>query len=120
MDTVLMKYRGRNEEYLVYDTVKFHDIMKARTIRAICSRNCGAGAAGIMVGPIREGGSLTMKVFSPDGEERPLEQEARNTGMSYLLDAGYIHSDGKYQSSAEAVGKVFLSEKFVKTYMQAV
>ena len=116
METILLKYRGENDEYLVYDTLKFHDMMKPRAIRTICSRNCGYGTAGMMVGPMMEGGRLTMKMFSPEGEEKPMGADAVNASRSYLKDAGYIEEDGA--AHAEAVGKIFLSEKFVKTYME--
>ena len=112
-----MKYRGENEEYLVYDTVKYHDVMKARTVRIICSRGCGAGAAGIMVGPVNDNGSLTMKMFSPDGEEQPLGEEAKTAGACYLKDAGYIRDAAPAGRRAAVIGKVFLSEDFVSTYM---
>ena len=118
METILFRYREENEEYLVYDTVKFHDLMKPRTVRTICSRNFGYGTAGIMVGPMAQDGQLVMKMFSPEGEELAMNDNARIACDSYLQDAGYIQHSGC--ARAEAVGKIFLSDKFVKTYMQAV
>ena len=117
MDAVLVKYRGKDSEYLVYDSVKYSAGIQPRSVRSICSFNFGLSAAGVMVGPYKEGGSLVMKVYAPDGEEKPLEKDALAVCGRYLKDAGYLAEEtGKY-GSAGLIGRVYLSEQFVNTYM---
>ena len=118
MDAMLIKYRGCDREYLVYDTVKFHGTMQPRAIRSICSHNFALSAAGLMVGPVMQNGSLTMKVYSPEGEEKPMEEAARAAGQRYLQDAGYIKAEEKQPGYAAAIGKIFLSNEFVNKYLR--
>ncbi len=123
MDPILLKYRGNDNEYLIYDTGKFQSALAPRAVRSLCARNFGLGTKGVMVGPIAENGRLVMKIYSPDGEEKQMEKDALAAGHRFLQDAGYIPS-GTERSQAEstsrafAVGKIFLSEEFVKTYLR--
>ena len=117
METMLEKYKGNDSEFLVYDTEKYQTGIKPRAVRSICSRNFGLGVAGLMIGPIRENGSLMMKIYAPDGEERPMEKDALAAGECFLQDAGYLPMDTKVHESAGRIGKIFLSENFVQTYM---
>ena len=117
MNTVLMKYQSLEHEYLVYDTVKYHDTISAHTVRSICSRNCALASSGIVAGPYVQGdGSLKMKVFSPDGREMKHDREAERAGISYLQDAGYLGGRQSRRTDAgtraKAVGKIFLAEDF--------
>ena len=118
MDTILMRYRSLDNEYLIFDTHKYHATIDAHTVRTICSQNCGLRSSGIVAGPfICSDGRLEMKVFAPDGEERPLDQEAKSAGLCYLHDAGYLRRQREEAAGAKAVGKVFLSESFVNTFL---
>ena len=118
MDTILMKYRSLEHDYLVFDTNKNHGALSAHAVRTICSQNCGLRSSGIVAGPfICSDGRLEMKVFAPDGEERPLDQEAKSAGLCYLHDAGYLRRQREEAAGAKAVGKVFLSESFVNTFL---
>ena len=114
MNTVLMKYQSLDHEYLVYDTMKYHDTLSAHTVRSICARNCGLGSSAVVAGPyIQKDGSLMMKVFSPDGTEKKQDPEAENAGMCYLQDAGYLRQkDRRAVSRAKVIGKISLAEDF--------
>ena len=121
MEAILMKYKEQDREYLVYDSLKYQAKMQPRAVLSIFAHNFGLGVSGLMVGPFLQGGSLTMKVFSPDGRERPLDGGALEAGQCYLKDAGYIQAEKeageKSAGKACVIGKVFLSPQFVNTYM---
>ena len=123
MDAMLIKYRGCDSEYLVYDTLKYHAQIRPRAIRSICAHNFALSTAGLMVGPVLQDGRLTMKVYSPDGEEKPMEDGAMAAGLRYLQDAGYIkpeeeRKDEMQPVSAAPIGKVFLSNEFIDKYIR--
>lgn len=120
MDTILMKYRSLDNEYLIFDTRKYHAVMDERAVRLICSRNCGLGSAGIVAGPFMENGNVSLKVFNPDGREEQSDRAAISAGLHYLKDAGYPTQGQNAEFGAAMVGKVFLSEEFVNRYLQAV
>ena len=118
MDTILMRYRSMDHEYLVYDTNKNAVTINAHAVRTICSQNCGLRSSGIVAGPFLDNeGRLGMKVFAPDGEERPLDKEAKSAGLCYLKDAGYVPGQQEQMPDVKAVGKVFLSESFVNAFL---
>ena len=110
MDTILMKYRSLEHDYLVFDTNKNHGALSAHAVRTICSQNCGLKSSALVVGPfVSRDGKIDVKVFSPDGEEQPSDREAKNAGLTYLRDAGYLTGKPDGICDARAVGKVFLS-----------
>ena len=114
MDTILMKYRDLENEYLVYDTNKYHADINGHAVRSICSQNCGMKSSAVVVGPYRNrDGQLDVKVFSPDGEEQSANVAAKNAGLRYLQDAGYLPENKADHFDAKAVGKVFLSGAFL-------
>ena len=118
MDTILIKYRSLDHEYLVFDTRKYKQKINAHAVRTICSQNCGLRSDGIVAGPFEgSDGRMEMKVFAPDGEERPMDQEAKSAGLCYLQDAGYLTDRQEPGRTARAVGKVFLSEAFVDQFL---
>ena len=90
MDPILLKYRGNDSEYLIYDSEKFHSCLHPKAVRSICARNFGLGTQGVMVGPVRKDGGLVMQIFSPDGEEKQMGEDALAASRRYLQDAGYI------------------------------
>lgn len=118
MDPILLKYRGNDSEYLIYDSEKFHSCLHPKAVRSICARNFGLGTQGVMVGPVRKDGGMVMQIFSPDGEEKQMGEDALAASRRYLQDAGYIQEDQEPAQRAFAIGKIFLSEEFVNTYMR--
>ncbi len=118
MDTILFKYQGSENEYLVYDINRYGAKIDAHAVRSVCSRNCGMGSAGIVAGPfIERDGKMKMRVFAPDGREIGMDRESEAVGMRYLEDAGYMKEQSRAQAAAKEVGRVYLSEEFVSQYM---
>ena len=130
MDTVLFKYHGHGEDYLVYDTCINGERLDAKAVRAICARNFGLGALGILAGPVQEGNTAGVRMYRPDGSQADPSASENEIFSSYLKDAGYLGAEaaesftggegGNREESpsgleeAKAVGKLFLSDEFMK------
>lgn len=130
MDTVLFKYHGHGDDYLVYDTCINGERLDAKAVRAICARNFGLGALGILAGPVQEGNTAGVRMYRPDGSQADPSASEKEIFSSYLKDAGYLgaKTDGSFTGGEEgnqkgktsdleevkAVGKLFLSDEFMK------
>ena len=66
---LLQKYHGLGNDYLVLDPNKNKIHLLERHIVKLCRRNIGAGADGILYGPIWQDEKLYVKIFNPDGSE---------------------------------------------------
>lgn len=113
----MFKYRCLENEYLIFDTIRFQTRITSRAVRMICSRNCGAGAAGVVEGPYMEDGQLRIRNFNPDGEEDSTDRGALCAGLCYLRDEGYPVPDQEMEFAACRIGKVFLSESFARDFL---
>ena len=129
MDTNLMKYHYRGNDYLVFDTGKNNIALEPRTIRTICARNFSLGSAGLLAGSVMDDGQITLKNYCPDGSETEVTRSAVRIFSQYLKDAGYpgcqyvpsidyaeisLHEKSGWEKvNAEEVGKLFLSETFI-------
>lgn len=117
MNAVLMKYTGRDGEYLVMDTGSNALKMDAHAARTICSRNFGVGSRGILVGNA-SGSVKEMEWFDPQGVRTELNEDAKSVAERCAKDVKQVHPNW---SAAEAVsdsgpyltGKIFLTEKFM-------
>ena len=90
-DTLLLqKYHGLGNDYLVLDPNKNKIHLLERHIVKLCRRNIGAGADGILYGPIWQDEKLYVKIFNPDGSEAERSGNGVRIFAKYLLDAGYI------------------------------
>lgn len=107
---LLQKYHGLGNDYLVLDPNKNKIHLLERHIVKLCRRNIGAGADGILYGPIWQDEKLYVKIFNPDGSEA----ERSGNGvriLQYLLDAGYIrHRPFSLYTKAGEVRIDFLNE----------
>jgi hypothetical protein len=66
-----VRYHGLGNDYLVLDEAEAGHALTPERIRLICHRNCGVGADGILLGPIRTvDGGLRVRIFNPDGSYR--------------------------------------------------
>lgn len=74
---LLQKYHGLGNDYLVLDPNKNKIHLLERHIVKLCRRNIGAGADGILYGPIWQDEKLYVKIFNPDGSE------AERSGMVF-------------------------------------
>ena len=111
MTTVLFKYQSNGDDYLVCDLEKNHVVLDARAVRKICSRNFGIGSAGLVAGSVTEG---TMAVYSPEGDDLDCDETAKSVFSCYLEDAGYRHGRRQDEKRPALVGKVFLTDDFVR------
>ena len=87
---LLQKYHGLGNDYLVLDPNKNKIHLLERHIVKLCRRNIGAGADGILYGPIWQDEKLYVKIFNPDGSEAERSGNGVRIFAKYLLDAGYI------------------------------
>ena len=117
MDAVLMKYTGRDGEYLVMDTGSNALKMDAHAARAICSRNFGVGSRGILVGNA-SGSWGEMVWFDPQGVRTELNEEARSVAERCAKDVKQVHPNWSAVRTGSGsgpylTGKIFLTEKFM-------
>lgn len=125
MDTILFKYHGHGEDYLVYDTCINRGDLDEKAVRTICARNFGLGALGILAGPVLDGSREGVRLYRPDGSQDDLSDRETEIFTSYLRDAGYRDGAGQSREDgllqvrlgeerAQSVGKLFLSDEFMR------
>ena len=90
MELTLGMYESYGNDYLVYDCVKNEYELKPEDIRSICNRRFGAGADGILVGPVQIFGKMGVKIYNPDGSEAGISGNGLCIFAKYLKDAGYV------------------------------
>ena len=118
MDAVLMKYTGRNGEYLVFDTSRNTIKLDEHAVRTICSRNFGIGSMGVISG---DGFGINddMKWFDPFGQLIEMDEDALGVARSFLDDVRQKKSDWSTSSGNDGMpymtGKIFLTERFIDT-----
>ena len=71
--------------------------INAHMVRLLCDRHFGVGADGILYGPIRNGSSLAVRIFNPDGSE------AEKSGNGLRIFARYLFESGTVTSSDFAI-----------------
>jgi diaminopimelate epimerase len=87
------KYHGLGNDYLVIDPAKFGPKPTAESVKLICHRNYGIGSDGILYGPIiAEDGSMSVRIFNPDGSEAEKSGNGLRIFSRYLIEAGYVAS----------------------------
>ncbi|MBW2059305.1 MAG: diaminopimelate epimerase [Deltaproteobacteria bacterium] len=87
------KYHGLGNDYLVVDPAKFNLEVTAESVRLICDRNRGVGSDGILYGPlIDEDGSISVRIYNPDGSEAEKSGNGLRIFSRYLHEAGYVSS----------------------------
>ena len=90
MELTLGMYESYGNDYLVYDCVKNEYELKPEDLRNICNRRFGAGADGILVGPVQMFGKMGVKIYNPDGSEAAISGNGLCIFAKYLKDAGYV------------------------------
>ena len=100
-EITLRKYHGLGNDYLIYDPNRNERLLQERQITALCRRNVGVGADGILYGPFFDGEAIRVRIFNPDGSEAEKSGNGIRIFSKYLKDAGYvqkkdftIHSEG--------------------------
>ncbi len=112
MNFVLEKYHVLGNDYLMYDPEKNETELTRKMIKAICHRNFGVGADGVLVGPVFTEDGIYVSIYNPDGSE------AENSGSGicifakYLKDAGYIQKNHlKFHTRSGEVEAVYQNEE---------
>jgi len=82
------KYHALGNDYLVVDPAEFELLLSANAIAALCDRNRGIGADGILYGPLpmedvdgAASKTFSLRIFNPDGSEA----EKSGNGLRILL-----------------------------------
>jgi len=84
------KYHGAGNDYIVIDPSESDITLTETLIRAICHRNFGVGADGILYGPLQGRASeLAVRIFNPDGSR------AEKSGNGMRIFARYLRDSGK-------------------------
>lgn len=68
-EITLRKYHGLGNDYLIYDPNRNACELQERQVEALCRRNLGVGADGILYGPFFDGDKMRVRIFNPDGSE---------------------------------------------------
>ena len=92
-EITLRKYHGLGNDYLVYDPNRNDCLLTERQVEALCRRNIGVGADGILYGPFQSGDELSVRIFNPDGSEAEKSGNGIRIFSRYLKDAGYVTAD---------------------------
>lgn len=84
------KYHGLGNDYLVIDPSTSSVSLTPETIRLICDRNRGIGSDGILLGPIFNGGVMSLRIFNPDGSEAEKSGNGARIFTRYLIESGHV------------------------------
>ena len=90
MKTVVEKYHGLGNDYLIFDPNKNKLKLNPANVRLLCNRNFGVGADGVLEGPIMENERISMTVWNPDGSVAEKSGNGVRIFAKYLKDAGYV------------------------------
>lgn len=110
-EITLRKYHGLGNDYLIYDPNRNENLLQERQIEALCKRNVGVGADGILYGPFFDGEDIMVRIFNPDGSEAEKSGNGIRIFSKYLKDTGYI-KEKSYVLTTKAGGTTvsFLDE----------
>jgi diaminopimelate epimerase len=86
------KYHGLGNDYLVIDPNVSPLDLTPEAIRLICHRHFGVGADGILSGPIKDGKTLKVRIFNPDGSEAEKSGNGLRIFARYLFEHQYVPS----------------------------
>ena len=64
-EITLRKYHGLGNDYLIYDPNRNACELQERQVEALCRRNLGVGADGILYGPFFDGDKMRVRIFNP-------------------------------------------------------
>lgn len=87
-EITLRKYHGLGNDYLIYDPNRNACELQERQVEALCRRNLGVGADGILYGPFFDGDKMRVRIFNPDGSE------AEKSGNGIRIFSKYLKRYG--------------------------
>lgn len=90
MKTVVEKYHGLGNDYLIFDPNKNKLKLNPANVRLLCNRNFGVGADGVLEGPILENERISMTVWNPDGSVAEKSGNGVRIFAKYLKVGGYV------------------------------
>jgi diaminopimelate epimerase len=81
------KYHALGNDYLVLDPKDFPSPLSTAQVKAICHRNFGVGADGILLGPLpSRNARFGLRIFNPDGSEAEKSGNGLRIFSRYLWD----------------------------------
>ena len=89
-EITLRKYHGLGNDYLIYDPNRNACELQERQVEALCRRNLGVGADGILYGPFFDGDKMRVRIFNPDGSDAEKSGNGLRIISKYLKDMGYV------------------------------
>ena len=84
------KYHALGNDYIVMNPEECPLELSSQMIQHICHRNFGIGSDGILWGPIEHNGSLSLRIFNPDGSEAEKSGNGIRIFSRYLIDKGFV------------------------------
>lgn len=90
MKTVVEKYHGLGNDYLVFDPNRNKLRLSSGNVRLLCDRNFGVGADGILEGPVLEGEKIAVRIWNSDGSLAESSGNGVRIFAKYLKDGGYV------------------------------
>lgn len=98
------KYHSLGNDYLVYDCNRNKNretgektepkvdrrVLSKQAVQAICHRQTGLGADGILIGPFLMEQGIVLQIYNPDGSRAERSGNGILIFAKYLKDAGYI------------------------------
>ena len=89
-EITLRKYHGLGNDSLIYDPNRNACELQEMQVEALCRRNLGVGADGILYGPFFDGDKMRVRIFNPDGSEAEKSGNGIRIFSKYLKDMGYV------------------------------
>ena len=90
MKTVVEKYHGLGNDYLVFDPNRNKLRLSPANVRLLCDRNFGVGADGVVEGPLLEDERLSVRIWNSDGSMTENSGNGVRIFAKYLKDGGYV------------------------------
>ncbi|MBN1346727.1 MAG: diaminopimelate epimerase [Phycisphaerae bacterium] len=88
------KYHALGNDYIVLDPRDIDEEPSPDQIQAICHRNFGVGADGVLLGPIDSSTArFALRIFNPDGSEAEKSGNGLRIFSRYLWDKGLVGTD---------------------------
>jgi diaminopimelate epimerase len=90
------KYQALGNDYLVIEPGGLEEPLTSEQVRRICDRHYGAGADGILLGPLEtEQADFALRIFNPDGSEAEKSGNGLRILARYLWDSGRVSPAGR-------------------------
>ncbi|MCK5850915.1 MAG: diaminopimelate epimerase, partial [Kiritimatiellae bacterium] len=117
------KYHALGNDYIIIDPANAKDSLSKAQIKAICQRNFGIGADGILLGPIPPvDAGFSLRIFNPDGSEAEKSGNGLRIFSRYLWDKNLVNSDPFEIKTAggTVLAQIFDNGKIVNVEMGTV